>query len=398
MTGRRSFHEATGMAVILWCITISSTLQRDFLIPRWMLHVPDDNMTGVPISVLQLEKNVLQPAKLNLQNMFSFQQQLEKSRSLQKTQVQVSNSTEFFCNTNGTRSSTRPTSVHKLRPGDIDIIGSIGDSLTAGTGSLAYSIQLIFVDFRGTSWTGGGQNTWREFLTIPNILKVFNPKLFGYARGNSVTLQKDSQFNVAEVGAVSRDLLFMTRELVKRIKMDKRVNLNEDWKLISLMIGSNTFCLEICYEDYTTYAEKHKKEVLQSLLYLKENLPRTMVNLILSPNLEFELNLNNLPPICFLTQIMECPCLFATQYKRYLPDYIEVMKSYQKVEKEIVEHEELKNKEDFTVILQTFTENFTFPNNQFNMSDTRYLGSDCFHLSQKGYASRKNIKYNVDLK
>lgn len=50
------------------------------------------------------------------------------------------------------------------------------------------------------------------------------------------------------------------------------------------MMTSNTFCLELCYEDYTTLAEKHRQETLKSLLYIKENLPRTMVNLILSPS------------------------------------------------------------------------------------------------------------------
>jgi hypothetical protein len=77
----------------------------------------------------------------------------------------------------------------------------------------------------------GGQGTWKEFLTLPNILKVFNPKLIGYAYGDSLAEERFSQFNVAEVGALSKDTLFMTKELVKRIKMDKRVNLNDDWKV-----------------------------------------------------------------------------------------------------------------------------------------------------------------------
>lgn len=48
-----------------------------------------------------------------------------------------------------------PTSVHELRPGDIDIIGSIGDSLTVGTGSFSYNLLQLVVDHRGTSATGG---------------------------------------------------------------------------------------------------------------------------------------------------------------------------------------------------------------------------------------------------
>lgn len=55
-------------------------------------------------------------------------------------------------------------------------------------------------------------------------------------------------------------------------------------QLISIMMGSNTFCLELCYDDHSIYAEKHRQEVLTALLYIKEHLPRTIVNLILSPS------------------------------------------------------------------------------------------------------------------
>jgi len=55
-----------------------------------------------------------------------------------------------------------------------------------------------------------------------------------------------------------------------------------------------------------------------------------------------------------------------------------------------VENEELKNKDDFTVVLQSFTEDLKFPLNRFNTTDTTYLASDCFHFSQKGYARGEN--------
>lgn len=50
------------------------------------------------------------------------------------------------------------------------------------------------------------------------------------------------------------------------------------------MMGSNTFCLDLCYDDSTQFVERHRNEVVQALLYLKENLPRTIVNLVLSPS------------------------------------------------------------------------------------------------------------------
>lgn len=50
------------------------------------------------------------------------------------------------------------------------------------------------------------------------------------------------------------------------------------------MMDSNTYCLEFCYEDYTKFPQKHWEHVMTALLYIKEQLPRTLVNLILSPS------------------------------------------------------------------------------------------------------------------
>lgn len=77
----------------------------------------------------------------------------------------------------------------------------------------------------------GGQGSWREFLTLPNILKIFNPNLIGYALGDSFSYHDESQFNVAEARATSKDLPFMARILVKKLQQDARVNLQDDWKV-----------------------------------------------------------------------------------------------------------------------------------------------------------------------
>lgn len=55
-------------------------------------------------------------------------------------------------------------------------------------------------------------------------------------------------------------------------------------QLITIMMDSNTYCLELCYEDYTKFPEQHRKDVMTALLYIKEQLPRTLVNLVLSPS------------------------------------------------------------------------------------------------------------------
>ena len=55
----------------------------------------------------------------------------------------------------GRKSRGIPHSVHKLRPGDIKVIGAMGDSLTAAAGSQARSVLQIGTEYRGVSWSGG---------------------------------------------------------------------------------------------------------------------------------------------------------------------------------------------------------------------------------------------------
>lgn len=64
------------------------------------------------------------------------------------------------------------------------MIGAMGDSLTAGNGIFATNLLHVTVENRGVVWSIGGQYDWRKYLTLPNILKEFNPNLYGYAINN----------------------------------------------------------------------------------------------------------------------------------------------------------------------------------------------------------------------
>lgn len=123
--------------------------------------------------------------------------------------------------------------------GDIDIIAALGDSLTAATGAASTAFMDLFIDNRGLSWCIGGQWTFRNSTTLPNILKEFNPKLFGYSVGDSYPFHLASQFNVAEIGGVSADLVFMARTLIHRIKSDPRVDFRRHWKMLTVSMGKS---------------------------------------------------------------------------------------------------------------------------------------------------------------
>lgn len=83
-------------------------------------------------------------------------------------QKPYSKASKFFCDPHGPggRSKITPLTAHKVRPGDIDIIAAIGDSLTAGNGALATNILQVAIENKGVSWSIGGQGSWHKFLTV----------------------------------------------------------------------------------------------------------------------------------------------------------------------------------------------------------------------------------------
>lgn len=83
---------------------------------------------------------------------------------LQTVQEPIAGS--FPCSTRESRSPTPPTSVHKLRPGDIDVVGAMGDSLTASFGNMATNVLQVYVENRGMSWSGGMCSTAESLASI----------------------------------------------------------------------------------------------------------------------------------------------------------------------------------------------------------------------------------------
>ncbi|XP_077262344.1 phospholipase B1, membrane-associated isoform X2 [Temnothorax americanus] len=321
---------------------------------------------------------------------------LRAARDANKMQKIIPDNVPFPCNVTGGRSSKVPKSVHKLRPGDIDVIAAMGDSLTAGAGILAGSLFQVAIENRGVTAAGGGQGTWRQYLTLPNIIKEFNPNLIGYALGDSLTIHKASQLNVAEIGAESGDMAYMAEILVKRIKNDPRIDVQKHWKFISLMIGSNDFCTEICWiPSPWSILETHKTDLLQALRTLRDNLPRTFVALIPPPHLKALVKTREGRPSlnCFLTTEVECSCMFGLTFQRFRSMYYDIMRQWQELDMEIATYPEFQ-RDDFTVVAQPILVNLKIPLASDGYTDMTYLSSDCFHVSQKTNALYANGLWN----
>ncbi|RZC36467.1 phospholipase B1, membrane-associated, partial [Asbolus verrucosus] len=311
-----------------------------------------------------------------------------------KLQEVVPDSIPFPCSLKNGRSPKKPKSVHKLKPGDVDVIGAIGDSLTVGSGLTSTNILEILLEERGKSFTIGGERSWREYLTLPNILKMFNPNLIGYSLKTSLSIERESQFNVAEVGALSEHMPYMTKVLIHRIRSDRRVNFNEDWKMVTMYIGSNDFCSNICYlENPEASLERHKNDLIEVLRLFRDNLPRTIVNLIPLAHLQILVNLK-VKPSCDIYHRVECPCLFGLPFESRKSLLYDLMNRWQKIDVEVGDNPEF-DLDDFTVVVQPFTLNFTFPTASGGREiDHSYLAEDCFHFSQKFNAKVANDLWN----
>ncbi|KAJ8911671.1 hypothetical protein NQ315_014030 [Exocentrus adspersus] len=317
------------------------------------------------------------------------------------------------------RSIQKPNSVHRLRPGDIDVIGALGDSLIAGNGAMEEWALGTMIEYRGVSWCAvvigmhciyrvwceglilvvlresSGQGTWREYLTLPNILKEYNPHLTGYSTGTGEFLSRNSQLNVAFPVAADADALRQAKILVKKIKTNRNIDINRDWKMITVFFGANDICSAQCYDSEKASAENHVRKLMLALDYLEQNLPRTFINLI--PVLDVSVSVRvKRTMMCRLLHGLFCGCFHSGGNEMEI--ITSLTKEYQRAEEELISSGRYDKKEDFTVVLQPFMKLFNAPSlpahRYAEVIDISYITHDCFHFSQKGHALGANLLWN----
>lgn len=120
---------------------------------------------------------------------------------------------------------------------------------------LNWCIYMWLFPYQGVSFSIGGERTWREFLTIPNILKEFNPNLYGFSVNEGLSIEETSRFNVAELGAMSRDTPYMSKVLVKRMKSDPKVKPTH-WKVRSWELYSDFHWNSILVDHHADWAKR----------------------------------------------------------------------------------------------------------------------------------------------
>lgn len=86
--------------------------------------------------------------------------------------------------------------------------------------------------------------------------------------------------NVAYPVAADSDALRQAKILVKKMKMDGNIDVQNHWKMVTVFFGANDLCSAQCFDRNEASPRNHAKKLMVALDYLQENLPRTFVNLI----------------------------------------------------------------------------------------------------------------------
>ncbi|XP_030754605.1 phospholipase B1, membrane-associated-like [Sitophilus oryzae] len=293
------------------------------------------------------------------------------------------------------RSLSRPTTVHRLRPGDIDVIGAMGDSLVAGNGALEEFAMGTMIENRGVSWCAGGESTWRQYITLPNILKEFNPNLRGYSTGTGEFLSAKAKLNVAFPVAADADALRQAKFLVKKMIEDPNINIQEDWKMITIFFGANDICSAQCFDPIEASASSHALKLMRALDYLYSKLPRVFVNLI--PVLDVSVSIRiKRTMTCRFFHTLFCTCFH--RGRKPLDIITNLTQEYQKEEENLIFSGRYDQRDDFTVVIQPFMKLFNAPEDPSRrldeVIDISYITHDCFHFSQKGHALAANMLWN----
>merc|ERR1712055_345770 len=117
-------------------------------------------------------------------------------------------------------------------------------------------------------------------MTVTNMLRKFNPDIEGYAYAESWEYEREAGLNVAVGGAIAADLYDQVQMLVNKMR-DQAYNVNwaQDWKLISVFIGTNDLC-RACSDTEFYSPQNYASNIQRALDYLYNYGPPRMVIIV----------------------------------------------------------------------------------------------------------------------
>jgi len=281
------------------------------------------------------------------------------------------------------------TTIFDLRPNDIKVMMAVGDSITTGFGLLG-----VVNETRGKSFSMGGDP---GAVALPNFFKYFNPALIGYSTGtypaevcygsNCPAVRyypiQDAN-NAAKSGSMVFDMVSsQVNYLIRQINKSPNMDVQLDWKVLTIMIGANDLCASCTFNLTYLSADDYENNLFGTLERLRTSLPRTFVNLVPSYNISQAYDLSLKTPRCGdVTRplFIQCDCLFAPENGAIRAIIDDRMAQFSARAVNVAKYYQRKAYDNFAVVVQPFAINTRLAD-----LPTRFVSHlDCFHPSKPG--------------
>eukprot|EP01102_Stenamoeba_stenopodia_P015067 TRINITY_DN5093_c0_g1_i1.p1 TRINITY_DN5093_c0_g1~~TRINITY_DN5093_c0_g1_i1.p1 ORF type:complete len:381 (-),score=87.81 TRINITY_DN5093_c0_g1_i1:96-1238(-) len=292
------------------------------------------------------------------------------------------------------------TNVNELRPGNIQVIMAVGDSISAGFAMHAdHAYNLLefgkdLVEYRGDVFSIGGNP---DQYTLPNFLMHYNPNLIGASIGNTLPLDAvdwehhiiqpfdprithlNGAQSMARIDQVPSQVDYITQQLLTTY--NDTVDMENDWKMMTIFIGANNIC-PACSNRSDTQPGYYEDQMNGILEQIYNQIPRTFVNIVTMFNISQVWTVHETSDYCrFMWDTFcksECGCITdnSTEKDRLMMDMTS-MAFNERIYK-VAEEWQAKNIPTFTVKVQPFTQNLTIP---ADLGLDFLSRLDCFHPS-----------------
>ncbi|KAK5886630.1 hypothetical protein CesoFtcFv8_017644 [Champsocephalus esox] len=143
-----------------------------------------------------------------------------------------------------TPSPSVPTSVEYVKAADVKVIAALGDSLTTAIGANGSTILSIPFEFLHVSWSIGGYGTYQNVITL-----------------------------------ASKNVSDQIRHMIDTFKSYPGLNFEEDWKVVTMMIGMNDIC-DYCKDKTLFSPDRFIHHMTEALDMMMKEIPRTIVNVV----------------------------------------------------------------------------------------------------------------------
>ena len=212
--------------------------------------------------------------------------------------------------------------------------------------------------------------------TLPNYLKEYRPDLVGFS--SQLSDPTEESLNVGVVDAETINITTQIDQIFDRIHRNPDIDFENDWKLITLLIGFNDICEYSCLENAFNLVGEWIERIDRALTMLSHFLPRTFVNVMSLGKISNALRYVS-GPLCTFVYQTACPCIGQLlRVSNSMPD--RVTEEFNERLTQLVESRKYDRTNEFTVVIQP-----GFPLlNDNEAFDSSYLAIDCLHLAAPG--------------